>query len=219
MGPQVKRARTYGAYYRRKKVPVAKNVKTYVKRCMDMVIPDKWNDSNCGATNPAVTGTVTGSYLCTIQQGTTDVTRIGNTIRVKRLKLSGFWSSGAAEIVRLVVLWDKQPNGATPAIADIFVSGTPNVTTCFNHDNVVGYGGSRFEVILDRMSTLEPDDTTTGTTDYVTVKFDKKMNKIVRYDGNAGTVADMVTGNLVFVHFGGGTADFTGTITTMYHDS
>lgn len=215
MAPRVKRQRTSSA----SKVPVAKNVKKYVKKCMDRIIDDKWNDTNCGATNPAVTGAVSASYLCTIQQGTSDVTRVGNVIRVRRLKMKGFWSAGVAEICRLVVLWDMQPNGAAPSIGDIFVTATPNVTTCFNHDTVSGYGGARFQVLFDRTSTLEPDDTTTGTTDYVTVSFDKKMNKIVRFDGNAGTVADMVTGNIVIVHFGGGTCDFTGTLTTMYQDA
>jgi len=208
---QVKRART-GA---KSKVPVAKNVKKFVKRCMDRVIETKYVDGTVGFTNPGANGVVAANFLCGIMLGTADNTRVGNNIRVRRIHFKGWWGGGTEGVLRLGFYWDRQPNGAAPAAADILQAD--GVNAAYNHDTVVGSGGARFSVVKDTRSLLHIAYGT-GTT-LVPVTMTWTGDKIVQFTGNSGTVADMVTNNFIVMANGDGGADLTGELSVEYQDA
>lgn len=211
MAPQVKRQR-------RQTIPVAKPVKKYVKRCMDRIIEKKYVDGTVTFTNAPVAGTVNANYLCGITLGTSDTSRTGNTIRVKRITIKGqFNNSGISNYWdnRMIAFWDRQPNGAAPTNSTVISQAS--VHGPYAHDYVVGWGGSRFEIVSDKRTCANAQLATTGTV----VKYEMKWkgNKVVRFSGNAGTVADMVTNNFCLMMQGDAVCDFVGYMTIEYEDA
>lgn len=182
---------------------------------MDRIIDTKYVEGTITFTNPVANGSVAGNFLSGIQLGTSDTSRIGNTIRVKRFWLRGQWNHTGVGIYRLGMYWDAQANGAVPVNSDILTAN--GVNAGYNHDTVVGHGGSRFTVIHDNRHLVNPQFS--GATTLVPVFKTWKGNKVVRYNGNAGTVADLVSNNLVFIANGDAAADFTGQIVIEYQDA
>lgn len=221
-GQQYKRGRYYDAYKgkgRRQTIPVAPSVKTYVKRCMGRLVEKKYVDGTVTFTNATAAGTVAANYLCGIQLGTADSSRIGNNIRVTRIWVRGEWSmdgSFARGDCRIVAGWDRQPNGAAPTNTNIVAQSVPYGP--FNHDYVVGHGGSRFEIVSDQRKVWNLQIAASGM--YFPYKMFWKGNKIVRFGGNAGTVADMVQNNFFIVmQDPNAVNDFAGYITIEYEDA
>lgn len=207
MAPQVKRQRTA-----KKDVPVAKSVKTYVKRCMDRVIEDKWTQSSSVSTmNPGVAGTVTQLGLELIQRGTSANMRVGNHIRPKFLRMRISARNDGANIdgqrVRFLIVQDNQCNGAAAAVTDVL--GFANVLAPYNPLYVVGCGGKRFKVLYD--TTIDINQPITYVTNTATLlaqisnetkvlKFDKsKLPATIGYDADTGTVADLADKNIFMV--------------------
>ena len=154
MAPSYKRGRYYNAYRAgvKAKPKVAPTVKKYVKRCMDRIVETKYVEGSLSFTNPTSAGAIAGNFLSGIQLGTSDTSRVGNNIRVKNIWLKGYWSDANNAVLRLLLAWDRQPNGAVPAVTDIITANGTN--SGYNHDTVVGQGGQRFTVITDRRQTL-----------------------------------------------------------------
>lgn len=212
-----KRMRTSGGFTTaaKKKIPVAPSVKKYVKKCMDRVLEDKYKTTDAGYTNIPSSGATFGDCLL-ITQGITDSTRIGSNIRIKTFTLKGFFTDTVPNVVRIILLWDRQCNGATPGVTDIL--NTATVNSQYNSDYVVGQGGSRFEVITDRRFVIQP--TVSGAIDYQLYNYTWKGDKVVHYDGTAGTIADLVSNNLVFLYIDNNTTcDFFGNIKVKYVDA
>lgn len=211
-----KRARTEGSFTKSvKKVPVAPSVKKYVKKCMDRVLEDKYKTTDASYTNIPIAGATFADTLL-ITQGITDSTRIGNNIRVKSFTLKGFFSDSVANVVRIILAWDRQCNGATAAVTDILATGAVN--SQYNSDYVVGQGGNRFDIITDKRYVIQP--TVATQSDYQLYQYTWNGNKVVHYDGTAGTVADVVSNNLVFLYIAdSATTDFAGNIKIKYVDA
>lgn len=217
MAPRVKRARTYGAYRgSRAKVPVAKNVKRYVKRCMDRLVDEKWQDTTLTFNNIASAGVVGAGYFGTIQLGTGDTSRTGNNVRVQKMLIKGHFSDTATGKYRIIVGMDRQCNGAACTASDVLSSVSTNGP--YNHDTVVGWGGSRFEILSDVRGELNLQVAATALINRYF--FYKNKPYVVRYNGNAGTVSDVVSNNLFLLLVSdNSTVDFTGVLTLMYTDA
>lgn len=219
-GPKVKRARNYDAYKgRRQTIPVAPTVKKYVKRCMDRIIDKKYVDGAVTFTNAAAAGTIVADLICGITLGTADTNRVGNTIRVKKIWLRGTWKpdpTNNAQDLRMLCGWDRQPNGAAPTNTTILTQSLPYAP--YNHNYVVGHGGSRYEITSDRR--LVSNVNASGIGQFYKYTYTWKGNKVVRFGGNAGTVADMVTNNFfVMMTAIDGISDFNGYVTIEYEDA
>lgn len=217
MSPATKRGRyTVPVAARPKKVPVAKNVKQYVKACMDKIVETKYTNISIAQANIPTAGTVTGAVLCGITQGLTDGQRTGNHIRVRGIKYKGYFSDNTPSVGRLIILWDHQPNGAVPAFGEIISQGDTNGT--YNHDTVVGHGGSRFVVLYDTRAAINPN--IAATADIRLRSWDFKCNVPVTFDGSTGTVTDLVTNNLVFAYVASAAScDFNGYVDIEYTDA
>lgn len=197
MGVRPKRQRT-GA--RRSTIPVSKSVKKYVKKCFDRLVDDKYYSVAAADSTTATTGTVSSQGICySIVQGTTDQNRIGNHIRIKELSFKGHWLDTVPNVGRMIVVWDKQPNGAHPAFTDILLAADYN--SPYNHDNVIGCGGQRFNILWDQRVVIEPQITAQGNRKLFSGKI--KLDKVVTYDASANAVTDLVTGNILFAYISG----------------
>lgn len=137
-----------------------------------------------------------------VAQGTSGVTRIGRKILMKSLMIKYYFTgTGATSTgLRCIILYDKQTNGALPAVTDVLTSDT--IMAAQNLDNA-----KRFIILAD----FYPfDDQSEGMAlagnNGTGVMYKKyiKMNLETMYAGNAGTIADIEMGSLIIMTNGNG---------------
>lgn len=155
----------------------------------------KWKD-----TQVLDDATSTASITCLnlMTQGAGPSQRIGQRILVKSIQLRAHISredvaSTTTEVMRIMLYYDRQPNGALPAITDINVT---NATASLRSMANTG----RFFCLMDENVVIS---TANGGNSYEI--FDKfiKCNLPVYYNaGNAGTIADLSTGSLLLIYVG-----------------
>jgi len=133
--------------------------------------------------------------------GTTASTRIGQRILMKSIQARIYLrredvTTATVQAVRVLLIYDRQTNGAAPAITDVL--SAISMQSLRNMANV-----GRFFCLMDKTYTL---DGAGGQT----VLFDERYMKInlpVFYNtGTAGTAADIQTGGLFLMHFGNAAA-------------
>lgn len=193
MTPNPKRGR-----YTVPTAPVAPKVKKYVKRCMNQMLETKRMIRSLSITNITGAGTIIPFELWDITQGTTDASRTGNQIKIQRLFCRLTFSNDAVCKIRVVVAWDRQPNGANAAILDIL--NTADTSSVYNPNTVVGHGGNRIKVIYDKTFFLELNVTATNDQrQFIWNWYGKKygLPKTITFGANDGLVTDMASNNLV----------------------
>lgn len=148
----------------------------------------KWLDTTI--TMPA-TGVTTGvlTLVNACANGTSPVTRVGNKTFMKslllRLNLAVVNPTTASTRIRVMVVYDKEANGAAPAATDILASDT----NC-SANNL--YRPGRFTTLLDEF--MEPmNGTSTG---YFLNRYVKMGLPCLFNSGNASTVADISSGSV-----------------------
>lgn len=144
--------------------------------------------------------TINIDCLNLLTQGTSSSTRVGDKTRVtsvdyRYLIASDQATQTAAVSVRVLLIWDTQPNGAFYAATDILTTAVPE--SSFNQDKVP----SRFKILADRYHLVQPVVmSAAGVISNVNTKqeghFKCKIGDITQYNGNAGTIADIVKGSL-----------------------
>lgn len=171
---------------------------------------------------------VGGGYIqllnaCTL--GTDNFNRIGRRIKVTQIMFRAHaWMSPVANIngtaFRIMVICDRQPNGAVFTLADL-LSNQGNATTAFNNlDN-----RDRFKVLWDKHDSLggftqaAPSSNSKNYNVYLSGK--KLPNEETTYKGNAGTIADIATCAYYIVAFAdtASTLTFQGTWRIRYTDA
>ncbi len=141
--------------------------------------------------------------LNALSQGTTRVTRIGNSVRFVALACNfkmNMNSSATHTTIRLLILYDKQSNGAAPA--NIYQSSS--IISPFNPDNMY-----RYEILSQSSTSLS----ISGMQERV-VSFSIPLYHITRYQSNNGDITDITTGSL---YFGLVSDDNTNTPTVEYY--
>lgn len=131
-------------------------------RLKDMINTEyKFYDIN-NASNPDWTGSL--STLNTPNQGSTDQTRIGDSIKCQNLTLRGYVvaNSAAPAFVRMMIIWDPQAKAATTA--DI-LEYTGSVFAPFSPKDY----DKRFQtrVLLDKVFSVMPADVIQRDFDFV----------------------------------------------------
>ncbi len=172
----------------KKALAIARGVKSLIN------VEYKFLDNHANLAASGMSATILD--LPIMAQGDTANTREGNSIKLTKCILNGNiiqHSSATNSIVRLMLVWDAQANGAAPAIADILEdsTATDNIISPYN----VPFK-KRFFVLWDKVFPLTANGG--GVKAYHKVV---NLNHHVRYNGNAGTVADLTSGNLAFIHF------------------
>jgi len=155
-------------------------------------------DIEPGTTFP---GTVSNSgtlqLLNGVANGTDFTNRIGRKINMVDLEVKMFFFpiSGNAypgDVIRVMLIYDKQTNGALPAVSDILTSAYPLSFTNLNNRN-------RFEVLHDEAVALNPQ-ATVGTTlgngapENKWREFRVKLRHDTIYGSTGANIADIKSG-------------------------
>ena len=127
-----------------------------------------------------------------VAQGTTAITRIGRKILMKSVLVQGL-ATNTGNSARVLIVYDRQPNGALPAATDVLTSNT--IMAAQNLDN-----RDRFLILADIMPYDQVENISNpsansgfGYKRYI------KCNLETIYSGNAGTIADIMSGSLIMM--------------------
>ncbi len=175
----------------------------------------------------AVNGTVISGSLPTIAQGVTENTRIGRKCTIASINWRYTYSIGVTasmqngETVRLMLVLDKQCNGAAAGLADIFET---DHYQSFN--NLANKG--RFRTLMDRTIDINPQaaggNGTANDTAGVNVSgsFFTKCKIPIEYDTSVSTgdVGSIRSNNLLVIGFGktGGICVFDSKVRLRFTD-
>lgn len=155
--------------------------------------------SSLALTIPDGVGTIV--QLTNLSQGNTNITRVGNGIKIASIYAKAIFCINASATVtqiRYMLVQDKQVNGAIFATADLIESVTDvrSVISPRNIDNT-----KRFRILHDKLIILNPNiSAVVSTCRYI--KIYKKLDMHVRYDGNAGDITDLTQSGLFMVFIG-----------------
>lgn len=147
--------------------------------------------------------TTTGSLLlvATIPQGVAIGQRVGKRAYYKSVLLRGMITASNTTTIcdaAIMLIYDKRPTGALPAITDIITAATPR---SFMNDNNTG----RFEVIR-RWDTVIAGNTVTPSTGLEVQNFDHyvpmKKRPIVFESAGTGAIDDIDEGALYLLCIG-----------------
>jgi len=173
-------------------------------------------------------GTAYFLALNTPIQGSAFYNRIGTKIAMKNLYVNGFLApsgntANENDYVRIMVVYDKQTNGAFPATSALLTDYAVNGSTTTNSLSGINMTNrERFVVLMDErimapsastqtapaVSTRFPDPVSTT---FKIQRFIKLNDLSVMYNQtNGGTVGDIQTGGLYLVTFGGYTTSNAG---------
>lgn len=145
-------------------------------------------------TDIAGTYTTTGAVVALnlIAQGTDNTNRVGRAINLKSLYITGFVGSDgtAASCYRYLVVYDRSPQGALPAITDFFT--TADMRGMVNLNNV-----ERFSILADKRGAVEFSQGR-----YNQIKEYIKLNLSTLYNGTGAPIANIASGGLYFVRMG-----------------
>lgn len=178
-------------------------------------------------TAPAVTsstGAIGGTLVGIIQQGTGESQRVGRKIVLRKVlcrgavNLDGTGLNDASDVVRIMLVKDKQTNGAVAAVTDILED---DQVLSFNKLENKGRFTILKEVIVEVNSTAAAYDGTNVVHNIGTKYFSffHECNIPIEYSGNGGTVADLTTNNVFLVAISiSGAAYLTTNVRVRYFD-
>lgn len=166
-------------------------------------------------TNPLLTPS--GADLYNIVQGQTDLTRVGDKITVTRWRIHGHLVASTPQEVALVLVRDKQCNGAVPSINSLYNVNGGDVANAFMSNIRAPDNRKRYEILGRKQLVFS-----TGAGLNKAFSFDIKKRMTVSYDASGGIITDLTEDNvfLVACQLGGTTSTCTGPVytTISYED-
>jgi len=175
---------------------------------MTYSVPEKKFIDTTGTTNVPEVGTL--SLLNPLGQGTSVITRIGQKIIIRsidlRVRVSAAPPSASPSLypnmVRVLLVWDNQPNGSLANASDIIEDLTAGTGVISPQQKIYI---TRFRILWDKKFMLA----NMPTADAVTAKLNdydqyyKKTRLQVGYaDSNNGDITDIITGALYLLAVG-----------------
>lgn len=165
-----------------------------------------------------LSSTPTISLLNGIAEGTGTFNRVGRRCHMKSLRFTGWIGftalagNGAGELIRLMIVYDRQPNGSLPAATDVLQSldqAGNNSTSVYDGLNTANF--ERFRVLRDIKWSI-PDTGVAGAAGpnqlqtiqaSSTVDFFIKLKDLeVHFSGNGGTITNISTGTIFLLGIG-----------------
>jgi len=173
-----------------------------------------------GFSNYTINSTAAINPINLIQAGSSFFNRVGRRIEMKNVRVNGYVVVKATvtseDYARIMIVYDRQTNGAVPAIADILqttVQNGTNSTSSFSGVNL--NNRDRFKIIRDMRIFLPSVTDTTGVltnfapVDPVTPTFNidmfAKLGGLVtqfKADSSPAVIGDIATGGLYLITFG-----------------
>jgi len=169
-------------------------------KCFDVAITAPvagvaWALSAAAFTEPNVAYTGI-TELNDIQQGATVYERIGVKVLMRSIRFRCTLTANASPclaIVRLAVVYDRQPNGAAPAIGDVFVdcngAGGTALSTGVNITNK-----NRFTVLRDQMITIDSAGSLSHDVDWFI-----PCRLQTEFKASGATIGDISTGSILLI--------------------
>lgn len=184
--------------------PVSTKIKKYVERKIDANTEDKITQVRKAVT--AVDQTATYELMNGLVQGNSQITRIGNTIKMKYLNIhlslfilsAGLAAATTGYYLRYMVVYDRQPNGANPSLNQLLYNVAPTET----YESLININGrKRYQILTDRVIPIQIHGGATNVSNmiYVNRRIKLKGKKAVFNAGNTGTITDFVTGSLFLI--------------------
>lgn len=169
-------------------------------------------DLAAGSVLATVNTAGSSSILNLVNAGTGSYERVGRKIMLKSVRLKGkinYDFDGGTSIqsglLRMVVVWDKSPNGSQPAFDDIFGRTSQAGTESTEFLDALKYDNTdRFQVLSDHYYSMVPDfaSSNSGTMSTHYDVFVPLKDRVTVFSGQTGTVgiSDISTGGL-YVYF------------------
>lgn len=197
-----------------KPVPVKKEIKN-IKRSIRKIhtnIELKYVDVLDSAV--AITDAGVLTLLNSLGSGDDQSTRTGDEVTATSIQFRGFFTndqshtalSTMAPVIRHLIIWDSQANGANPTIGSTVALPGILDNTVVTDLTLAPYNRNtqkRYKILYDNRVVLNPPGfTTTTTTPFVVpaqrVSFSKKikLSRIVKYDSIGNGIADINTNSL-----------------------
>lgn len=150
----------------------------------------KFLDTDLNAGTFSTSGSIT--CLTLIAAGNDNSNRIGRALMLKSVYIRGFIAGDtiAAACYRWLVVYDKNPQGALPAITDILTSIDMRAMVNLNNTE-------RFSIIMDQVGQVE-------FTQLVKMPVSKyaKLNLPMTFNGTGAPIANITSGALYFIKMG-----------------
>ncbi len=165
----------------------------------------KFFNSDIDDASVAAGATIIGS-INLIAQGVGESQRIGRKCVVRQvhgrwnLRLPNQTNVGAAESIRILIVLDKQANGANAATTDIV-----ETASYLSFNNLANKG--RFRTLMDRTYILKPtsgagDGTTNDSgEDMIQDSLYKPVNIPIEFSGTSGVIGEITSNNILVVTF------------------
>lgn len=173
----------------RRSKTVSKAVKKYVKRTISVNEEHKYID--LAVSSVPVSTTMLFGLINGITQGTTGTNRVGAVIKMLKMQIRYQWQipSGGdfTNLCRLMIILDKQANGAIPAAADILVNPTDPLSF-INEDNT-----KRFKFLHDKLIDVSLNGPAARRVDQ-TIRLNKKA-----YYTSTGNLISNIKSNSLYV--------------------
>lgn len=145
-------------------------------------------------------------------QGSGGTNRTGRQFRMERLELRMTFSSASTQtytdLIRVMVVLDKESRGAAPTTAEILENttfGLGVLTSPYNFNNT-----SRFSILHDAYVEIRPAVLVAGAPEATyavhTLKLNLGNRRVKCYNTNTGTVSDIDEGSLYVISHGAQTA-------------
>jgi len=187
---------------RRKKAPTTKNLKRSIQK-INRRIELKYNDYAYDFQH--LTDASVPTYcLNNLLMGDTPTTRNGAMVSPTSIQIRFTLVHDVQDIgpsaVRMVVLWDEQPNGALPALGAVF-----DTTNAYRYPELP-YNfllSKRFKILWDKTVISSPLANAGVANVYISdekfIKMKRKLSRVTKYSGNANTIADIQTNSLILM--------------------
>lgn len=151
-------------------------------------VEKKYIDTTATVTTLLTTPTIT--LLNSSQTGTDYTNRIGREIKMSSNYLRWNGTASGNGHLRVMIVYDKQPNGAFPNLSDIIITGLANYTLSPNNLN----NKDRFISVSDKVYTFN-----TANTPNMFVKKYKKLATNTTYSNTTTGIGSLATGALYLV--------------------
>lgn len=160
-------------------------------------------DTTVAATTVAAAGTVLSPSLCLMQVGTAENSRVGNRVKITSIHVRGEITlppsavAAVTEQVRIMVVLDRQSNGAAPTIVQILASA--DFRSFNNMDNK-----GRFQTLAEEVVQMNYQTGVNATPAWAAFGAVLNMNKKglgigIQYGASTGAVTDLRTNNIAIV--------------------
>lgn len=141
--------------------------------------------------NVAFTAVPIITQLTNVAQGNSDSTRIGSKITIVGIEMRYLANSDITGNVRVLLVQNRQANGATITAAELFQDATAidAVVSVFHKDF-----RRKFRILYDKVHNFSNNSTNS-----ISVHKYLKCNIPIRYDANVGDITDLQSNSLSYV--------------------